>query len=174
MAIQEKTNASIGDPREDGAHFLFTTQFIPSVGMYFYLKKVVDRLIRAAIVPHMPEQLTINYYEPHEGLRLHTDNTEVIKEWVIGVSLMSSCAITFVSCDKSKQKKYPLFPGSVMIQSGEVRYKWMHGIDAQVIHKVDNLKIKREFRISLQLSDFLPSYFTHPDVTKLKIKDVPM
>jgi hypothetical protein len=56
-----------------------------------------------------------------------------------------------------------------MIQSGEVRYKWKHGISPETIHKIDNVSIVRNSRISLQLSDFIPTYFDHPDVQKLKI-----
>jgi alkylated DNA repair dioxygenase AlkB len=81
--------------------------------MYFYCKNIVNRLIEKQFVPHFPHQLTINYYEPNEGLLSHTDNIDVIKEWVIGISLLSSCVITFTkgSDNEIEEKNYFLHPG---------------------------------------------------------------
>jgi alkylated DNA repair dioxygenase AlkB len=136
--------------------------------MYFFLKNIVSRLIAKGLFPHFPPQLTINYYEPDEGLMSHTDNVDVIKEWIVGISLLSSCLIYFTNRD-GFVREYFLHPGSVMIQSGEARYEWKHGISAEPIHRHENISVSRSYRISLQLSSFDESYFSHPDTQKYKI-----
>jgi len=159
--------------------------FISSVGMYFYLRNIIQRLIEQGFAPHFPQQLTINYYESNEGLFPHTDNVDIIKEWVIGISLLSSCIITFSprmdpgSKDtineendhfgSEKSQHYLLRPGSIMIQSGEARYSWKHGISPSSEQTLGNVSIQRQYRISLQLSDFEESYFDHPETQKLRI-----
>jgi len=160
-------------------HIKVTQPFIPTLGMYFYCKNIVNRLIQKNLVPSFPHQLTINYYEPQEGLLPHTDNTNVIKEYVVGISLLSSCVITFSRNSNNYTKEqsdeeehnYFLHPGSIMIQRGEVRYNWKHGIKASPSHfqYIRNISVQRSYRISLQLSDFIPIYFERPEIQKLRI-----
>ncbi len=170
MALEEQKYAQATGADTNSSHLMCTTPFIPSVGMYFFIKQVVDRLIAGGYVPHMPEQLTINYYQPHQGLPFHTDNPLVIKEWVVGISLLSPCVITFKEANNQQnQFNYLLHPGTIMIQSGEVRYNWLHGIDASPTHVLGDVTISREMRVSLQLSDFVPTFWNHPDIQKLKV-----
>ena len=58
-------------------HVCMTCPQIPCLEMYVCLRSICDRLRRDGWISHMPGTLTINYYEPHEGLRPHTDNPEV-------------------------------------------------------------------------------------------------
>jgi alkylated DNA repair dioxygenase AlkB len=86
--------------------------------------------------------LTINYYEPSEGLAHHTDNPKIIKELVVGkahirkvipillgFSLLSPCIMTFTHTKTKRVEEVVLEPRTVMIQRGEVRYDWTHGIE---------------------------------------------
>lgn len=57
-----------------------------------------------------------------------------------------------------------------MIQSGDVRYNWKHGILPNPIHHFHEQPIQRNFRISLQFSDFEPWFFQHPKIQQMKIK----
>jgi alkylated DNA repair dioxygenase AlkB len=89
-----------------------------------------------------PKQLTINYYKPDEGLEPHTDNPKIIKELVVGnsdnvvtnnyfsgFSLSSPRIMTFTNNLTKEVIEVLLEPRSVMIQKGQVRYDWAHGIE---------------------------------------------
>jgi len=192
MALLERGESFGKDEMYRGPYdnMKITMPYISSVEMYFILKRIVGRLIGMNLIPHFPHQLTINYYEPNQGLLNHTDNVDVIKEHVVGISLLSSCVINFTKCLNGKVesrysqqtsspsenevgyqpvRQYFLHPGSVMIQSGEVRYQWQHGIEANPIHRIGKVTVVRQFRISLQLSDFDSQYFHHPEVQKLML-----
>ena len=43
---------------------------------------------------------------------------------------MSPCVMTFTHQETKKIEEIVLEPGSVMIQQGEARYKWTHGIES--------------------------------------------
>jgi len=187
MALQEKENAAEGGMMSDSdsappgwesltasayVHLMATMPFVPSVGIYFYTQRIFQRLLSKKFIPHIPKQLTLNFYEPHEGLAPHTDNPKVIKEWIVGMSLASSCVITFTHNTTKQCHEYALHPGSIMIQSGDVRYNWNHGIFPSKKQQLGNVVIERGYRVSLQFSDFEPWFFSHPEIQKMHIKTV--
>jgi len=79
----------------------------------------------------------------------------------VGFSLLSSCVMSFTHSQSVACREYLLLPGSVMIQSKEVRYNWRHGIVPSRVHTHKGVAFSREYRISVQLSDFEPSFFEH-------------
>ena len=143
-----------------------TCPAIPNLDLYVVLKSVCARLERDGLISHMPGTLTINYYEAHEGLRPHTDNPVAIAELVVGFSLGASCVMDFASVsDPSHVQSATLPPGSVVIQQGEARYQWTHGIQAGAIGLLpaDDPRFSPA-RISVQLSDFDPAFFADEEV----------
>lgn len=172
MAMEERQYAGKGNETGDYAHVMSTMPFIPSAGMYFFVKQIMSRLIDKKFIPHGPQQMTINYYKPNEGLKPHTDNPEIIKEWVVGFSLLSSCVIDFAkNDDPEKHYHYLLHPGSVMTQHGDVRYNWNHGISPSREHVLGNIRVNRSYRISLQFSDFSQEFWSKPDTQAMKVGD---
>jgi alkylated DNA repair dioxygenase AlkB len=128
FAARSSYSADAKDKKYD--HLVATMQFIPSVDIYLLYKQIFDRMIHYhKLVPHAPKQLTMNYYEPHEGLAPHTDHPKIIKELVVGFSLASPCVMQFTHETTKQVVEYVLEPRSVMIQQGEARYKWQHGIE---------------------------------------------
>merc|ERR1712224_222758 len=118
----------------------------------------MGRLQRDLGISHMPGTVTFNYYQPCGGLRPHTDDTEMIAELVIGISLGSCCVMDFVAAADTRadlrHHAVLLEPGTVMIQTGEARYHWTHGIDPSPVHKLPDVGIlKRGPRVAVQLSD---------------------
>jgi len=174
LALEERENASRGNDGSKYDHMVATMQFIPSVDMYIIYKAIFQRMIKDQLVTHAPAQLTINYYEPHEGLCPHTDNPKCIKELVVGFSLGSPCVMTFTHTKTNEKMEYVLNPSSVMIQQGEVRYHWKHGIEPTMIHHVQgtNEIIKRGYRVSIQFSDFVSGFFSNPEIQSMMIKSV--
>ena len=86
---------------------------------------------------------------------------QVICELVISISLGSACVMDFAcSSDASRRCAVLLEPGTVMIQQGEVRYEWTHGICAGATHVLpDGTPLERGPRVSVQLSDFDRRFF---------------
>jgi len=153
----------------DYEHVCVTLPRIPSLEWYVLLRSICRRLKRDGYLSHMPGTLTINYYEPHEGLRPHTDNPDVIAEDVVSISLGSSCVMDFVSVtDPSVSHSMLLRPGTVVVQRGEARYLWTHGIAPGRTHRLQEVSptaegspqlLERGYRTSVQLSDFDPRFF---------------
>jgi alkylated DNA repair dioxygenase AlkB len=138
-----------GSPYE---HVCVTCPRIPNLDMYVILQSICARLKRDTLITRMPGTLTINYYEPGEGLRPHIDNQVVIAELVIGISLGSTCTMDFAhASDASRRCAVLLTPGTVVIQQGEARYEWTHGIAPGAVTGP---------RVSVQLSDFDPRFFS--------------
>jgi hypothetical protein len=120
--------------------------------MYVLLRSITERLKQhlGALITHMPGTLTLNFYEAGEGLRMHTDNPELIGELVISISLRSACELTLEHTRSQRREVVTLEPRTVVVQASEVRYEWRHGIQPG---KVDGP------RVSVQLSDFDPRFF---------------
>ena len=92
------------------------------------------------MIDHAPQQMTVNYYEPNEGLSHHTDHPKLIKELVVGFSLLSPCVMQFTHHKTKKVIEYVLEPRCVMIQQGDVRYNWTHGIEPTRVQTVQVCK----------------------------------
>jgi hypothetical protein len=138
-----------GSPYE---HVCVTCPRIPNLDLYVILQSICARLKRDTLITRMPGTLTINYYEPGEGLRPHIDNQVVIAELVIGISLGSTCTMDFAhASDATRRCAVLLTPGTVVIQQGEARYEWTHGIAPGAVTGP---------RVSVQLSDFDPRFFS--------------
>lgn len=73
-----------------------------------------------------PDQLTINQYQPGQGIPFHVDTHSAFEDPLISLSLNSSIVMEF----KKANKHYcVLLPRrSLAIMSGECRYDWTHGI----------------------------------------------
>lgn len=84
---------------------------------------------------------------PGRVISNHIDCIPCFKEIIISVSLLSYCIIQF----SKDEEKYDLLlsPRSILLLSGEARYKWKHGIKSVKNDKWLNAIIPRERRISI-------------------------
>nr|XP_022903427.1 alkylated DNA repair protein alkB homolog 8 [Onthophagus taurus] len=73
-----------------------------------------------------PDQLTINYYKPGDGIAPHIDTHSAFEDPILSLSLGSSAVMEF----KLKDKRANIFlpQRSLAILSGESRYCWSHAI----------------------------------------------
>ena len=158
----------IGTPYE---HVCVTCPQVPTVELYIVLRSICSRLQRDGLIDHMPRTLTINYYEPHEGLRPHTDNPDVIAELVLSISLGSACVMDFASAVDSRRRAVLLEPRTVVIMQGAVRYEWTHGIACGATHALPDGSgdVVRGSRVSVQLSDFDPRFFSTEAVQRRRL-----
>ena len=167
----------------DYEHVCATQPRIPSLEFYVLLRSICRRLERDGHLSHMPGTLTINWYEPWEGLRPHTDNPDVIAEDVVSISLGSSCVMDFaLVADPCTSHAVLLRPGTVMIQRGEARYLWTHGIApgrsqrlpaASSADEGSPRMLERGYRTSVQLSDFDPQFFSSQSVQGRRLGGAP-
>ncbi|XP_075168009.1 tRNA (carboxymethyluridine(34)-5-O)-methyltransferase ALKBH8 [Haematobia irritans] len=100
----------------------------------------------------IPDQLTVNSYEPGQGIPPHVDTHSAFLDPIMSLSLESAVVMEF---RKGLEKRSILLPRrSLLIMSGESRYDWTHGITPRVMDIVvtanENLSTqKRSKRTSL-------------------------
>lgn len=93
-----------------------------------------------------PEQVIINEYELGQGIAPHID-IAAFGGVVASLSLGSNCIMNFTK-DKAKESLL-LEPRSLVILSGDARYKWKHSIPARKNDKHEGVTIPRSRRLSL-------------------------
>lgn len=125
--------------------------------------------------PWYPDQLTINEYNPGQGLAAHVDTHSAFEDIIVLVSLGSRCVMEFIrdpqynsntdqkenECESTQDQikfdekrkeiyKYVTLPRrSVCILSEESRYLWAHYIPQRKYDNIDGEISKRDTRVSL-------------------------
>lgn len=103
------------------------------------------------IKPFNPDQLTVNCYHPGHGIPLHVDTHSAFEDPIISLSLGSSTVMEFKN-ETGEHLSVVLPRRSLLILSGESRYKWTHGITPRVFDVVPTatgLTVqKRDVRVS--------------------------
>lgn len=112
-----------------------------------WLVPIPEKLYKGGYFQRKPEQVIINEYEPGQGISAHTDVVSAFGETVASLSLGSGCAMQFSNGD-IKHDIY-LEPRSLIVMSGDARYKWKHAIPARKSDIVNGMKLPRTRRASL-------------------------
>lgn len=89
-----------------------------------------------------PDQLTVNKYEPGNGIPSHCDTHSVFEDPIISLSLGSSIVMEFKDPINGKHFSKLLPRKSLLIMSEESRYGWTHGITPKTS---DIVKTKHNF-----------------------------
>ena len=120
--------------------------------------RLLDKCINSGIIGVKPDQLTINFYEPGQGIPPHIDNINAFDDFIISLSLLSSVVMEFRLKQNSNTtvQSLCLKPNSLLVLKSDSRYKWYHSI-AERKHDLirtnevlnDVTIIKRSLRISL-------------------------
>lgn len=114
-------------------------------------------------------QAIINHYTPGEGITPHVDLLTRFADGIVGVSLGSGTVMTFrrvvdegSASELGEGDRWDVYlpERSVLVLTGDARYKWTHGIERRVIDGVmDNGRpawIERDVRVSITLRWLLP------------------
>lgn len=104
-----------------------------------------------------PNQITVNEYEPGQGIVPHIDQVSLFGDTVVSVSLGSEAAMEFVPHPSSGRVPVSLCleRGSAVILSGDARYAWKHAISHRKTDKNAQLvgggavDIRRSRRVSV-------------------------
>ncbi|KAH8269617.1 hypothetical protein KR018_010538 [Drosophila ironensis] len=74
----------------------------------------------------IPDQLTVNEYEPGQGIPPHVDTHSAFLDPILSLSLQSDVVMDFRRGEEIVPVRLPR--RSLLIMSGEARYDWTHGI----------------------------------------------
>ncbi|KAM8975182.1 tRNA (carboxymethyluridine(34)-5-O)-methyltransferase ALKBH8 [Pelodytes ibericus] len=96
-------------------------------GLPDFCAPTLDKCLTQGLIKHKPDQLTINQYEPGQGIPPHIDTHSAFEDEIISISLGAEIVMEF---------KHPnghcvpvrLPQRSLLVMSGESRYLWTHGI----------------------------------------------
>lgn len=133
------------------------------------LKPTLPPEIHSLLFPAVPtraRQAIINRYDPGEGITPHVDLLGRFGDGIVGVSFGSGCVMQFASGLKDQAYGVYLPERSIIVMSGDARYKWSHGIEEKTMDYVqtpDTLSgdaggrwMKRTMRISITFRWLLP------------------
>ncbi|XP_053963945.1 alkylated DNA repair protein alkB homolog 8 [Anastrepha ludens] len=115
------------------------------------LKSEMVRLGLPTLEWEVPDQLTVNIYEPGQGIPPHVDTHSAFLDPILALSLSGEVVMDFRRC--VERKSLTLLRRSMLIMSGASRYDWTHGITPRTLDVVPSetgLTVKaRTRRISL-------------------------
>lgn len=126
----------------------------PESRMPEVLTQLFEKMLEEKLISVVPDQMTVNFYEPGQGIPPHTDNINAFGEYIISLSLKSSVQMEFRENGTKRCCKCYLRPNSLLVLKGDSRYNWSHLI-AERKHDliIDEKNIptvkKRQKRISL-------------------------
>ncbi|KAI0053802.1 hypothetical protein FA95DRAFT_1552308 [Auriscalpium vulgare] len=122
--------------------------------------------------PPCARQAIVNLYRPGEGIAPHVDLLRRFGDGIVGVSLGSGCVMNFRREDEADadaeaglERTWDVFlpEGSVLVLSGDARYRWTHGIEGRVGEWVEGEGegtgaqwVQRGVRVSITFRWLLP------------------
>ncbi|HWY85378.1 MAG TPA: alpha-ketoglutarate-dependent dioxygenase AlkB [Gemmataceae bacterium] len=115
--------------------------------------QVAGKLIERSLFTQFPDQLIVNEYLPGQGITAHIDCEPCFGKTIAMVSLGWTYEMDFINSQTRDAHAILLAPGSVLVISGEARYRWLHQIKAR---KTDH-GVRRRRRVSLTFRNVLLS-----------------
>jgi alkylated DNA repair dioxygenase AlkB len=117
-----------------------------------WMRFLCDRLEQNKIIDFVPDQAIINEYIDDQGIAAHIDCEPCFGDTIISISLAGHCVMNFQreqTC--TEQDKLPLLvlPRTLIVMTGESRYKWYHGIVGRKSDKFNGQNHKRQRRVSI-------------------------
>ncbi|XP_073518293.1 tRNA (carboxymethyluridine(34)-5-O)-methyltransferase ALKBH8 isoform X2 [Phyllobates terribilis] len=96
-------------------------------GLPAFCKTLLGRCLHQGLIKNIPDQLTINQYEPGQGIPPHIDTHSAFEDEITSLSLGSEIVMDFRHPDGTS---VPVMvpQRSLLVMSGEARYLWTHGI----------------------------------------------
>uniref|UniRef100_A0A8C4NFD8 tRNA (carboxymethyluridine(34)-5-O)-methyltransferase n=1 Tax=Eptatretus burgeri TaxID=7764 RepID=A0A8C4NFD8_EPTBU len=99
--------------------------------------EMISNCLVAGYIQHRPDQLTVNRYEPGQGIPPHVDTHSAFEDGIVSLSLGSQVVMDFRHpCGT----RVPVFlpARSLLVMSGESRYLWSHGITPRKFDIISN------------------------------------
>ncbi|XP_048244026.1 alkylated DNA repair protein alkB homolog 8-like [Haliotis rufescens] len=90
-------------------------------------REFLSRAMAIGVVKHYPDQLTVNQYEPGQGIPPHVDTPPAFEDGLMSLSLGSQAVMDFRHPD-GRHLSVLLPRRSLLVMTGDSRYIWSHGI----------------------------------------------
>jgi alkylated DNA repair dioxygenase AlkB len=120
-----------------------------------WAQSLAKRLYRDGLMARVPDQLTVNEYEPGQGLTGHVDCVTCFGDTLATFSLGSSYVMEFTHTQTQETREILLSPGSVLVLQGEARYVWQHSVAHRKIDKYQGKEFIRTRRVALTFREAL-------------------
>jgi len=114
-----------------------------------WLSSYCYQLHAKGLFPHIPDQVIINEYQPGQGIASHIDCVPCFEETVASLSLGSPCIMDFTQSETQEKISILLEPRSLVLLSGDARYRWQHAIAHRKTDSHNGIAFRRGRRISL-------------------------
>merc|ERR1712029_1083057 len=102
----------------------------------------LQRAVSAGYLPEMPDQCTVNRYQPGQGIPAHVDTHSCCTSHIASVSLVSDTTMDFSHLSNGEDSvSIRLTVGSLLVMSETARYAYSHGI---VPRKHDIVPVKTQ------------------------------
>ncbi|VDN26937.1 unnamed protein product [Cylicostephanus goldi] len=118
------------------------------------INQLIDKLVADSHVTYTPDQVTINVYEPGQGIPSHYDTHSAFEDPIVCVSLCSDIVMEFKDgANSARIASVLLKRRSLCLLQGEARYRWKHGIVNRKhdIHPITHRVVPRQLRVSVTL-----------------------
>jgi alkylated DNA repair dioxygenase AlkB len=107
------------------------------------------KLTEDGIFPVAPDQVIVNEYLPGQGISAHVDCVPCFGDYIASLSLSSPCIMEFSNPVTREKREVWLEPRSLVVLSGDARYKWHHAIPGRKSDVINGVKFPRQRRVSL-------------------------
>ncbi|XP_078258623.1 tRNA (carboxymethyluridine(34)-5-O)-methyltransferase alkbh8 [Rhinoraja longicauda] len=134
---------------------------------------ILERSMEKGYVKFKPDQLTINQYEPGQGIPPHIDTHSPFEDGIICLSLGAETVMDFRH-PAGHSVPVMLPPRSLLVMTGECRYLWSHGITPRKFDVVPASEIPKTGIISADVSNLtLNKRGTRTSFTFRKVRKKP-
>ncbi|XP_078513159.1 tRNA (carboxymethyluridine(34)-5-O)-methyltransferase ALKBH8 isoform X2 [Lissotriton helveticus] len=134
---------------------------------------VLEKVMGQGLIEYKPDQLTVNQYEPGQGIPPHIDTHSAFEDGLISLSLGAQIVMEFKHPD-GRSVAVLLPRRSLLVMTGESRYLWTHGITPRkfdVVQASEGLNIGA---IAVDAGDItLNKRGTRTSFTFRKVKTIP-
>ncbi|GAB4193560.1 MAG: alpha-ketoglutarate-dependent dioxygenase AlkB [Coleofasciculaceae cyanobacterium] len=120
-----------------------------------WAERIAQRLYRDRITTKVLDQVTVNEYEPGQGLRGHVDCVTCFGDTIITLSLGSSYVMNLMHLETGEMKELLLLQGSLLVLKQEARYGWLHSVSPRYKDIYQGREVMRSRRISLTFREAL-------------------
>ncbi|CAH1268201.1 ALKBH8 [Branchiostoma lanceolatum] len=96
-------------------------------GLPDWCSPVIDKMMSEGHIKHRPDQITVNQYQPGQGIPPHVDTHSAFEDEISSLSLGGQTVMDFKH-PSGKRVPVVLPARSLLVMSGEARYLWTHGI----------------------------------------------
>lgn len=114
-----------------------------------WLARLAERLQSEGLFPQTPDQVIVNEYQPGQGIAPHIDCVPCFTNTIASLSLGSPCVMEFTHSETKAKIPLLLEPRSLVVLSGDARYRWQHAIPHRKTDRHGGQVFERGRRLSL-------------------------